>query len=98
MPTRKRLTILRKNGDRIACATVKMTTAMMNPDALTDTPGISHAAANNPIAEDPRKIAVRKESAHGSEPMHYYSSTNTTFFSMGLRGICSRLAGKVGSG
>ena len=62
MPTRKRLTILRKNGDRIACATVKMTTAVMNPDALTDTPGISHAAANNPIAEDPRKIAVRKES------------------------------------
>jgi hypothetical protein len=54
------LAIFRKNGDRIAWATAKSTTAVMNPEADTRTPGTNHAATSSPIAELPRKTAVRK--------------------------------------
>ena len=64
MPPRKadayRLAILRKNGDRIAWATVKITTAVMNPSADSETPGTSQAATSNPIAADPRNTATRR--------------------------------------
>jgi hypothetical protein len=45
--------------DRL-CDREDVTTAVMNPDALTDPPGMSHAATNKPMADDPRKIAVRR--------------------------------------
>jgi hypothetical protein len=44
------------------CDREDVKTAVMNPDALTDPPGMSHAATNKPMADDPRKIAVRRES------------------------------------
>ena len=54
--------ILKMNGDRIACAMENTTTATTNPDSVTDTPGISHAATSNPTADDARNTATRSRS------------------------------------
>ena len=51
--------IFRKNGDSSACATVKTTTAAMNPHADSLTPGTTREATNNPIADEPRNTATR---------------------------------------
>jgi hypothetical protein len=47
------------NKDRIDCATENTTTATMNPDTDTETPGTTHAAISSPIAHDPRSATVR---------------------------------------
>src|ERR1700757_1527610 len=49
----------KQNSDRIACATENNTTATMNPDTDTETPGTTQAAPSNPIAHDPRSTSAR---------------------------------------
>ena len=47
------------NSDRIACATENNTTATMNPDGDTETPGTTQAATSSPIAHDVRSTTAR---------------------------------------
>lgn len=50
---------MRKKGDRIAWATVKITTAVTNPSGRSVTPETSQDATSNPMADEPRKMAMR---------------------------------------
>lgn len=54
------LAIFRKNGDRIAWATEKITTAATKPEIDTETPGTNHAATSRPIAAEPRNTTARR--------------------------------------
>src|SRR5258705_5191549 len=47
------------NSDRIAWDTENTTTATMNPDTDSETPGTTHAATSSPIAHDPRSTTAR---------------------------------------
>ena len=59
---------------------------------LIDTPAMSHAATNNPIAEDRRKIAVRRRKTdHGSERIRTSEASEASEASGGEAGILSQV-------